>query len=77
MQATPSTLYRMLLALAYSPAQSIEVAVEEEMFEVEISGAIEEVVEETVTESNAIVDAINGAIEEHRVDIEAIEEALL
>ena len=47
------------------------------MFEVETSGAIEEVVEETVTESNAIVDAINGAIEEHRVDIEAIEEALL
>ena len=50
------------------------------MLDVESSGAIDEVIEETVAESNAIVEAIEEAlveaIEEHRADIEAIEEAL-
>ena len=47
------------------------------MLHVEISGAIEEeVIEETIIESNAIVEAIEEAIEEHRADTEAIEEAL-
>ena len=46
------------------------------MLEVDTSEAIEEVIEETIVESNAIVNAIEGAIEEHRVDTQAIEEAL-
>ena len=46
------------------------------MLDVEASEVIEEVVEETVVESNAIVNAIDEAIEEHRLDTEAIEEAL-
>ena len=47
------------------------------MLDVETSGAtIEEVIEETMVESNAIMDAMEEAIEEHQADIEAIEEAL-
>ena len=46
------------------------------MLGVETSEAIEEVVEETIVEPNAIVDAIEEAIVEHQVDAEAIEEAL-
>ena len=61
-------------------SNSIEVVFEEAMLDVESSGAIDEVIEETVAESNAIVEAIEEAlveaIEEHRADIEAIEEAL-
>ena len=37
----------------YSPAYSIEVAVEEAMLEVDTSEAIEEVIGETIVESNA------------------------
>ena len=62
--------------VTHSSAYSIEVAVEEKMLEVDSSEAIEEVIEETIVESNAIVNAIEGAIEEHRVDTQAIEEAL-
>ena len=62
--------------ITHSSTDSIKVAVEESMLHVEISGAIEEeVIEETIIESNAIVEAIEEAIEEHRADIEAIEEA--
>ena len=50
--------------LTYSPAYSIEVAVEEAMLEVDTSEAIEEVIGETIVESNAIVEAIEEAIEE-------------
>jgi len=50
--------------LTYSPAHSIQVAVEEAMLEVDTSEAIEEVIEETIVESNAIVEAIEEAIEE-------------
>ena len=50
--------------LTYSRAHSIEVAVEEAMLEVDTSEAIEEVIEETIVESNAIVEAIEEAIEE-------------
>ena len=61
-----------------SSAYSIEVAIEDAILDVETSGAIEEVlIEETIVESNAIVEAIEEAIEEHQADIEAIEEALL
>ena len=63
--------------ITHSSTDSIKVAVKESMLHVEISGAIEEeVIEETIIESNAIVEAIEEAIEEHRADIEAIEEAL-
>ena len=48
--------------------EAIDTAIEE--------AAIEEVIEETIVESNAIVNAIEGEIEEHRVDTQAIEEAL-
>ena len=50
--------------LTYSPAHSIQVAVEEAMLEVDTSEAIEEVIKETIVESNAIVEAIEEAIEE-------------
>ena len=64
--------------ITHSSAYSIEVAIEDAILDVETSGAIEEVlIEETIVESNAIVEAIEEAIEEHQADIEAIEEALL
>ena len=50
--------------LTYSPAYSIEVAVEKAMLEMDTSEAIEEVIGETIVESNAIVEAIEEAIEE-------------
>ena len=62
--------------ITHSSTYSIEVAVEESMLDVDSSEAIEEVVEETIVEPNAIVNAIEEAIEEHRVDTEAIVEAL-
>ena len=39
--------------LVYSPAYSIKVAVEEAMLEVDTSKVIEEVIEESIVESNA------------------------
>ena len=77
----PSKLLNLLTLtharhVTHSSAYSIEVAVEEKMLEVDSSEAIEEVIEETIVESNAIVNAIEEAIEEHRVDTQAIEEAL-
>ena len=64
--------YRFTHLLTYT----IEVGLEVAMFEVDTNEAIEEAIEETIVESNAIVDAIEEAIEEHRLDIEAIDEAL-
>ena len=47
------------------------------MLEVDTSKAMDEVIEETIVESNAIVDAIEEAIEEHRVDTEATKKEAL
>ena len=60
--------------ITHSSTYPIEVAAEEAMLDLETSGAVEEVIEETLVESSAIVEAMAEAIEEHRADIEAIEE---